>query len=263
MRYDSTTGLSSGQVTELVARIFQILSGRSSLPGRPAVLNLRKHVIVTLLLLRQNLDQAAVADLHGVSQATVSRIYRRIVPLIEQACCFSGISLEEAVRGRIVLVDGTDVPTRNRAEAGRSNSSGKRHRQGLNVQIAADLDGRLLAASDPIAGARHDRAALALCGWEPILDRTNWIADPGYIGTTTTTPRTRSRDSTLDDNTKKTNREISRSRSLGPICSRRGRVVPRERLGSLRPNTALVTSENDLPDAVDRCSRAIDCSVSL
>ncbi|MWV75991.1 transposase, partial [Rathayibacter rathayi NCPPB 2980 = VKM Ac-1601] len=142
MRYDSTTGLSSGQVTELVARIFQILSGRSSLPGHPAVLNLRKQVIVTLLLLRQNLNQAAVADLHGVSQATVSRIYRRIVPLIEQACCFSGISLEEAVQGRVVLVDGTDVPTRNRAEAGRSNYSGKRHRQGLNVQIAADLDGR-------------------------------------------------------------------------------------------------------------------------
>ncbi|WP_146083257.1 transposase, partial [Rathayibacter rathayi] len=52
----------------------------------------------------------------------------------------------------VVLVDGTDVPTRNRAEAGLSNYSGKRHRQGLNVQIAADLDGRLLAASDPIAG---------------------------------------------------------------------------------------------------------------
>ncbi|WP_258058676.1 transposase family protein [Rathayibacter rathayi] len=174
--------------------------------------------MVTLLLLRQNLNQAAVADLHGVSQATVSRIYRRIVPLIEQACCFSGISLEEAARGRVVLVDGTDVPTRNRAEAGRSNYSGKRHRQGLNVQIAADLDGRLLAASDPIAGARHDRAALALCGWEPILDRTDWIADPGYTGTTATTPRTRSRDSTLDDNTKKSNREISRTRSAVERC---------------------------------------------
>lgn len=40
MRYDSTTGLGSGQVTQLVAGIFQILSGRSSLPGRPALVNL-------------------------------------------------------------------------------------------------------------------------------------------------------------------------------------------------------------------------------
>ncbi|AND17304.1 transposase family protein [Rathayibacter tritici] len=218
MRHDSTTGLTSGQVTELVARIFQVLSGRPSLPGRPALLNLREQVILTLLLLRQNLNQAAAADLHGVSQATVSRIYRRIVPLIEQACCFSGISLEEAVRGRVVLVDGTDVPTGNRAKTGRSTYSGKRHRQGLNVQIAADLDGGLLAASDPVAGARHDRVALALCGWEPILDDTDWIADPGYIGTTATTPRKRPHGTTLDDNTKKSNREISRTRSAVERC---------------------------------------------
>nr|WP_272914898.1 transposase family protein [Rathayibacter iranicus] len=82
-------------------RIFQILSGRPSLPGRPPLLNLREQVIVTLLLSRQNMNQAAVADLYGVSQATVSRIYRRIVPLIEYACCFSGIAPEEAVRGRL------------------------------------------------------------------------------------------------------------------------------------------------------------------
>ncbi|WP_181026568.1 helix-turn-helix domain-containing protein [Rathayibacter rathayi] len=81
-----------------MARIFQILSRRPSLPGRPPLLNLREQVIATLLLLRQNMNRAAVADLYGVSQATVSRIYRSIVPLIEHACCLSGISLEEAVR---------------------------------------------------------------------------------------------------------------------------------------------------------------------
>ncbi|MHC2186333.1 hypothetical protein ACVLV4_001986 [Rathayibacter agropyri] len=86
------------------------------------------------------------------------------------------------------------------------------------MQIAADLDGRLLAASDPIAGARHDRAALALCGWEPILDRTDWIADPRYVGTTATTPRTRSRGSTLNDNTKRSTWEISRTRSAVERC---------------------------------------------
>ncbi|KZX20387.1 transposase family protein [Rathayibacter tanaceti] len=86
------------------------------------------------------------------------------------------------------------------------------------MQRAADLDGSLLAASDPIAGARHDRAALALCGGEPILDDADWIADPGCIGTTATTPRRRSRGSTLDENTKKSNGEISRTRSAVERC---------------------------------------------
>lgn len=36
--------------------------------------------------------------------------------------------------------------------------------------------------------------------------------------TTATTPRTRSRGSTLDDNTKKSNREISRTRSAVERC---------------------------------------------
>ncbi|MBF4461751.1 MULTISPECIES: hypothetical protein [unclassified Rathayibacter] len=54
----------------------------------------------------------------------------------------------------------------------------------MNVHTAADLAGGSLAVSEPVTGARHDRAALTLCGWEPILNDTDWIADPGHIGTT-------------------------------------------------------------------------------
>ncbi|PPH58574.1 hypothetical protein C5D47_01290 [Rathayibacter toxicus] len=92
----------------------------------------------------------------GVSQPTISRVYRRVVPLIEQACWLSGVALDTAIHGRVVLVDGTDVPTGNRAVAGRDNYSGKRYRQGLNVQIASNLNGLLLGVSDTIPGAQHD-----------------------------------------------------------------------------------------------------------
>ncbi|WP_420907790.1 transposase family protein [Rathayibacter toxicus] len=40
--------------------------------------------------------------------------------------------------------------------AGRDTYSGKRHRQGLNVQIASDLHGILLCVSNPVPGAQHD-----------------------------------------------------------------------------------------------------------
>ncbi|WP_219813114.1 transposase family protein, partial [Rathayibacter rathayi] len=217
MRYDSTTGLDSEQITELVSRIWQIVQSRPASAGRVAILNLREQVVVTVMLVRQNLNQMTVGDLFGVSQPTVSRIYRRIVPLIEQACCLSGVPLEEAAIGRVLLVDGTDVPTGNRASAG-ENYSGKRHRQGVNVQIASDLKGSLLCVSEPVAGARHDRAAITLCGWEPVLDAVEWIADPGYQGTTATTPTKKPTGGELDDNTKTSNRTLSIIRSAVERC---------------------------------------------
>ncbi|NRD10166.1 transposase family protein, partial [Rathayibacter agropyri] len=193
-------------MTELISRIWQIVAGRGEMPGRPALVNIREQVVVTLILLRQNVNQMTLADMFGVSQPTISRVYRRIVPLIEQACCLSGVGVETAVQGRVVLVDGTDVPTGNRAATGSANYSGKRHRQGLNVQVASDINGHLLAMSDPAPGSRHDRAAISLCGWEPILDKAEWIADPAYIGTSAVTPRKRPFHGQHDDNTRAANR---------------------------------------------------------
>ncbi|WP_219814664.1 transposase family protein [Rathayibacter toxicus] len=138
--------------------------------------------------------------------------------MIEQGCCLSGVALDTAIHGRVVLVDGTDVPTGNRALAGRDNYSGKRHRQGLHVQVASDLDGLLLCVSDPVPGARHDRAAITLCGWEPLLYRTEWRADPAYISTSAVTPRKKPISAQHDDNTRAANRYISSARSAVERC---------------------------------------------
>lgn len=73
----------------------------------------------------------------------MSRVYRKILPLIGEALCLHVPDLRETIRGRLVLVDGTDVPTGNRA--GHEYSYfGKRHRAGLNMQVAADTNGGLL-----------------------------------------------------------------------------------------------------------------------
>ncbi len=162
LRYQSTTGLSSDQVVELVARVWQIAQCRQ---GRvlPPVVGLHRAVVITLVYVRQNLSQTVVGDLFGVSQPTVSRIYRSVLPLIGEALCLHAPDLTEAVRGRIVLVDGTLVPTGNRA-GHKGDYSGKRHRSGLNLQVASDMNGGLLGISAPRPGAMHDRKAFAECG---------------------------------------------------------------------------------------------------
>jgi DDE superfamily endonuclease/Helix-turn-helix of DDE superfamily endonuclease len=187
LRYQSTTGLDADQIEELVVHIWQIEQCRTEQLWPPTV-GLYRAVVMTLVYVRQNLNQAAVGDLFGVSQPTVSRIYRGILSLIGEALCLHAPNLEEVIRGRLVLVDGTDVPTGNRA-GHKDNFSGKRRRSGLNVQVAADTDGGLLGISVPLPGSTHDRKAFAECGWEDLLEETPVIADPAYQGTQALTPR--------------------------------------------------------------------------
>lgn len=212
MRYQSTVGLREDQIRELVARVHDILSPGPVRKGRPPALGLYRSVLVTLTLLRSNLDQATLADLAEVSQSTISRTWRTFSPLIEQALCLHVPSAPEALQGRAVLIDGTLVPTGNRA-GHEANYSGKRHRAGLNVQILADVEGGLLAVSDPTRGSIHDRRALAETGWEEILPDTSVIGDLGYRGTHVITPTRKPRGGELSDHDQQCNQEISTLRS--------------------------------------------------
>ena len=216
MRYQSTTGLPADQTEELVARIRQLVQPNHK-RGRPPALSLYRMVVLTLVMVRQNLNQMAAGDLFGVSQPTASRIYRRLLPLIGQALCPRVLDLAEAVRGRLVLVDGTDVPTGNRA-GHPGNYAGKRRRAGLSIQVAADDGGGLREVSAPLRGLAHDRKAFAECGWEEALVNTPVIADPGYQGTYATTPRKKPPGGELSVGDKADNKTISSIRSAVERC---------------------------------------------
>jgi len=185
-------GLDHEQIQELVARIHQIRPGSGH--GRPPMLGLYRRVVLALVVLRQNLNQMAVGDWFGVSQPTVSRIYRTMLPLLEQVTCNHRPPLPEALRGRVVLVDGTLVPIGNRTTdltTHLQNFSGKRHRAGLNVQVLADLSGCLLAVAAPVAGKTHDRAAFTLTGYDSLLADIPTLGDLGYQGTSVIRPQRR------------------------------------------------------------------------
>jgi hypothetical protein len=215
LRYQSTTGLAADQIEELVVRIWQIFQCRKEQVWPPMV-GLYRAVTLTLVYVRQNLNQAAVGDLFGVSQSTVSRVYRGILPLIGEALCLHVPDLKEAIRGRLVLVDGTDVPTGNRA-GHEDNYSGKRHRSGLNIQVAADTEGGLLGISTPLCGSMHDRKAFAESDWEDLLVEIPVIGDPAYQGTHAITPRKKPKGGELSVDDKKNNKTISSLRSAVAI----------------------------------------------
>lgn len=189
MRYQSTTGLDHDQIQELVSRIHQVLAPPDRPVGRPAVLGLYRSVLLTLVLLRQNLAQTVAADLFGVSQPTVSRIFRRIAPLIGQVTCPHTPPLPEALRGRIVLVDGALIPTDDHASHRKPNFNAKHRQAGVCVQVAATLDGTLLAVTAPVEGRTHDSNAYTLTGLDALLADNEVIGDLGYQGTPAIRPR--------------------------------------------------------------------------
>jgi hypothetical protein len=185
------TGLDEQAIQDLVDVIDDILTASGQLPaatGRPSVLDLFDQVVMTVTLMRHNITQELIGGWFGVSQPRVSQIKSWIEPLIDQALNDVELSLAEATHKRVVVVDGTYVPTGNRKATGKTNYSGKRHCQCLSVQVACDLNGRLLAMSDPVPGRRHDQAALSLCGWDDTLADADWIADSAYIATNAVTP---------------------------------------------------------------------------
>ncbi|WP_228008253.1 transposase family protein [Rothia terrae] len=67
------------------------------------------------------------------------------------------------------------------------NFSGKHKRAGFNHQVICTVDGKLLAITDQLPGARHDAYCFKKHGLEKYLDKTT-LADKGYVGLGLLTP---------------------------------------------------------------------------
>lgn len=93
-----------------ITRIPEVLeSPNQSLKGHR--LGVRQQVELTLVLLGHNISQALAADMYGISQPTVSRVWRQMAPLPTHVPATSGIRLAQ---GSLLLIDGTPIPTGNR-----------------------------------------------------------------------------------------------------------------------------------------------------
>src|SRR2546423_652592 len=148
-RCQAMTGLRADQVAELVGAVFDLLDGVwQPVRGRRRVLGLYEAVVLTLFLIRRNESQAVAGELFGCSQSSVSRIVRRLRPLLRQATADLADQVRAQAKRSAVLVDGFLAPTGNRVGVP-DLFSGKRHAAGLNVQAVADLAGRLLDTGQP------------------------------------------------------------------------------------------------------------------
>ncbi|MFI6333192.1 transposase family protein [Micromonospora chersina] len=173
--------------------------------------------------MRRNESQAVAGELFGCSQSTVSRVTRRLRPLLRQATAeFAGEIRGQAKRSA-VIVDGFLAPTGERTGVA-GMFSGKRRQVGFNIQAVADLTGRLVDTGLPVPGARHDSKALAESG---IADRwashlrpggPGMLADLGYLGTAAITGVRKPPGRQLTDVHRACNTAINRLRAAVERC---------------------------------------------
>jgi len=183
------TGLSTEQLDLLIDRVADQVGTWQPPRGRHRALDLTAAVTMTLVWLRHNLSQALLGAFYGISQSTVSRIITRLGELIRHAAIDGMPGLAEAVPGERLLLDGSLLPTGNRAgQPGEGLYNGKRHRAGMNVQVISDRWGRLVEVSDPTPGAMHDARSFAVCGLDRLLAGHQVLADLGFLGCGVATP---------------------------------------------------------------------------
>jgi DDE superfamily endonuclease len=181
LRYEAITGLTDGQLTELVARVQPIVGGLVS-TGRPYALGLFRSVAMVVALMRKNVTQEFTGAIFGVSQATVSRRWDMLRPAIGKALEEFVLDPRKLIGAGTVLVDGTVCPTWD-WQAIPDLFSGKAGYPGMNIQVATNLDGQLVAVgATPVHGARHDAHAYAASGMADLLTDIHTVADLGYVG---------------------------------------------------------------------------------
>jgi len=176
------TGLTDEQLTTLVARVHQAVGDELTSRGRPYVLGLFRSVAMVVALMRKNLTQEFAGAVFGVSQPTVSRRWDLLRPVIGEVLAEFAPDPKQVAGAGSVLVDGTICPTwdwRGIPDL----FSGKAGYTGMNIQIAASVDGRLVAVgATPVRGARHDAYAYAASGLADALAGIDTVADLGYLG---------------------------------------------------------------------------------
>ena len=188
MEYKARTGLSWGQLTGLTILVLEEI-GSLTRPGakKPPAVGLFDSVAMVVALMRRNLVQAVAGEIFGCSQTTVSRRWDLLRPVTGKVLSsFIPDPVQVLGRGGTVLVDGTVCPTWD-WNAVPDLFSGKAGYAGMNVQIAATLNGDVAAIGPvPVNGARHDAYAFGASGLKALLEnfreKDSTAADLGYVG---------------------------------------------------------------------------------
>ena len=136
------TGLDRTQLSCLV----EMVLGDTEISLAPRILGPLAAVRATLMYLRTNTSQEAIAEIMGVSQPTISRAISVVTRIIARVLGPVLATVEEVPHGGVHIIDGTLLPCwswKDRTDLW----SGKHKRTGLSLQV-------LVSPAAPAVGLR-------------------------------------------------------------------------------------------------------------
>ena len=168
------TGLSMRQFGKLVGIVAR-RGGEQTGAGRRWGLSLADRVLLVAVYYRTNLTLRQTALLFGISKSAAGRVVDHLGPLL----VLSPVARRHRP-DRLLIVDGTLVPTHDRAVA----ASSKNYRYSTNLQVVIDANTRLtVAVGRPVPGNRNDCRAYTESGADVACRGAATMADGGYQGT--------------------------------------------------------------------------------
>lgn len=181
------TGLPLAKFRVLVRQVARhggaaVVDGRSC---RQWSLPLADRVLLVACYYRTNLTMRQLAPLFGITHSAVGRIIDRLGPYLALQPGRKKYGAEQEV----FIVDGTLVPTRDRAVG----ASSKNYRNSVNLQVLINANTRLVVAvGRPLPGNRNDCNAYTESGVDDAAGQAIVLADGGYQGTGLFLPHRRS-----------------------------------------------------------------------
>ncbi|WP_327579233.1 MULTISPECIES: transposase [unclassified Streptomyces] len=150
--------------------------------GRPWGLSLEDRILLVTAHWRTNLTLRQLAPVLGISKSTADRVIDHLGPLLALR------TRERFRKDAVLIVDGTLVPTRDRAIAEQS----KKYRCSTAHQVVIDADSRLVVVvAQPLPGNRHGSKGWEGSGAKAAVGNTVTIADGDYQGTGLVIPHRR------------------------------------------------------------------------
>ena len=124
----------------------------------PPILGLSGSLRAALMYMRQNIVQAVIGEILGVSQPTISRAIKALTEAISRTLAILLLTAEEVPEDCGCRGGRHPHPLPGLARPPRS-VVGQAQARGDDVQILVRPDGRFVWASDPYPGSMHDVAA--------------------------------------------------------------------------------------------------------
>ena len=145
---ECTTGLTDDEFDELLAWLRE-----EGVEGYPPILGLSGSLTATLMYMRQNIVQAVIGEILGVSQPTVSRVVKALAEAIARILKGLLLTAGEVPRDCDYVVDGTLLP----CPGWRDLWSVKHGRAGMNDPDPGPARRRVHVGLGPLSGVHARR----------------------------------------------------------------------------------------------------------